>query len=325
MDTPNVDNDQLKIIDLSKGRIAVVGLMKDTLNLRFKFKQNNGIWNKKTGLADYPAAWTFKKSDEPIVKALVDVYVEGQKKKSGWTKNRYAKKNYTLQVRLRTEKDDPTVGAPKVPTRGSECAAGWDLYASRAITIPCGMVSGSIAYHVIPKKNLVATDISIKIPKGHYGRIAPRSGLAYKNGIDVFAGVIDCDYRGPIGVVLVNFGPEPFEIKVGDRIAQLIIEQYSDMPIEVMVDFDEDPTDRGEGGFGSTGVSTTTTTTTPITPPTTTPTYISDDIYESGDVTHINMDEVDKALGSVPFDKESETDPTTSDTLSAMKRQIKYD
>ena len=102
-----------------------------------------------------------------------------------------------------------------IPTRGSSGAAGYDL--SSAIDT------------VVKSKNklLVPTDISIALPTGVYGRVAPRSGLAHKNFIDVGAGVIDEDYRGPVGVILFNFGENDFVIKKGDRIAQLILEKIA--------------------------------------------------------------------------------------------------
>jgi dUTP pyrophosphatase len=128
-----------------------------------------------------------------------------------------------------------------IPVRASARAAGYDLFAA---------YDTSIDAH---GKALVKTDISLAIPNGHYGRIAPRSSLAWKNHIDVGAGVIDEDYRGPLGVVLFNHANEPFEIKRGDRIAQLIIEVIAHPEIEEVMDLDD--TDRGQGGFGSTGTS----------------------------------------------------------------------
>jgi dUTP pyrophosphatase len=108
---------------------------------------------------------------------------------------------------------------------------------------------------VIPpqERAVVKTGLSVACPPGTYARIAPRSGLAVKKFIDCGAGVVDADYRGEVGVVLFNFGKEPFEVKKGDRIAQLILEQIS-MVDAVQV---EELTDtvRGAGGFGSTGVS----------------------------------------------------------------------
>ena len=74
---------------------------------------------------------------------------------------------------------------------------------------------------------MVDTDISIAVPAGTYGRVAPRSGLASKHSIDVGAGVIDADYRGPVKVLLFNFQQSDFKIEAGDRIAQLIVERVS--------------------------------------------------------------------------------------------------
>ncbi|KAM6181060.1 deoxyuridine 5'-triphosphate nucleotidohydrolase, mitochondrial [Erethizon dorsatum] len=125
------------------------------------------------------------------------------------------------------------------PTRGSARAAGYDLYSAYDYTIPP------------MEKALVKTDIQIALPSGCYGRIAPRSGLAAKHFIDVGAGVIDEDYRGNVGVVLFNFGKEKFEVKKGDRIAQLICERIYYPEIEEVQGLDD--TERGSEGFGSTG------------------------------------------------------------------------
>lgn len=109
--------------------------------------------------------------------------------------------------------------------------------------------------YVVPAggKELVKTDLSIAIPFGTYARVAPRSGLAWKNFIDVGAGVVDYDYRGNVGVILFNHGKEDFVIKHGDRVAQLILEKIATPDVVEVDDLDE--TDRGAGGFGSTGVS----------------------------------------------------------------------
>ncbi|KAL4660722.1 deoxyuridine 5'-triphosphate nucleotidohydrolase, mitochondrial isoform X1 [Arapaima gigas] len=126
-----------------------------------------------------------------------------------------------------------------VPTRGSTKAAGYDLYSAYNYTVP-------------PlDKAVVMTDIQIALPAGCYGRVAPRSGLAAKNFIDVGAGVVDEDYRGNVGVVLFNFGKESFEVKKGDRVAQLICERICYPELEQLESLDE--TVRGSGGFGSTG------------------------------------------------------------------------
>ena len=103
----------------------------------------------------------------------------------------------------------------KAPTRGSAHAAGYDLYASKATTVPAR------------GKVLVDTDISIAVPANTYGRVAPRSGLASKHSIDVGAGVIDADYRGPVKVLLFNLSEVDFKVEEGERVAQLIVERVS--------------------------------------------------------------------------------------------------
>jgi dUTP pyrophosphatase len=128
-----------------------------------------------------------------------------------------------------------------LPTRGSVSSAGLDLYAAHdAIVYARG-------------RELVRTDIAISVPQGTYGRIAPRSGLAYKHGIDVGAGVIDEDYTGNVGVILFNHSETNFTVSKGDRIAQLIIEKIEYVDIVHVRDLSS--TDRGTHGFGSTGVS----------------------------------------------------------------------
>ncbi|XP_030764918.1 probable deoxyuridine 5'-triphosphate nucleotidohydrolase [Sitophilus oryzae] len=127
------------------------------------------------------------------------------------------------------------------PTKGSVKAAGYDLKSAEDVTVPSR------------GKALVDTGIKIELPHGCYGRIAPRSGLAVKNFIDVGAGVVDEDYRGVLKVVLFNHSDADFEVKRGDRIAQLICEKiyYPDLiEVEELSD-----TTRGEGGFGSTGTN----------------------------------------------------------------------
>ncbi|OXA45955.1 Deoxyuridine 5'-triphosphate nucleotidohydrolase [Folsomia candida] len=88
---------------------------------------------------------------------------------------------------------------------------------------------------------MVKTDIQIKLPSGYYGRVAPRSGLALKNKLDVGAGVIDEDYRGNVGVILFNFGDADFEINEGDRVAQLICEKIYPEIVELEVIYNSIP------------------------------------------------------------------------------------
>jgi dUTP pyrophosphatase len=128
-----------------------------------------------------------------------------------------------------------------IPKKGSEKAAGFDLYAclSEPITIKAG------------KRSLIPLGIGMELPEGYYGRIAPRSGLAVKNGIDVLAGVIDEDYLLEIKVVLLNTGDSEFIVNHGDRIAQLILERNDPFILQEVKEIGKN--DRG--GFGSTGIN----------------------------------------------------------------------
>ena len=127
-----------------------------------------------------------------------------------------------------------------IPSRGSEFAAGFDLSSAYDCCVPAR------------GKALVKTDLAIAIPENTYARIAPRSGLAWKNFIDTGAGVVDYDYRGNVGVILFNHGDVDFEIKRGDRVAQLILERICMAGVQEVEELFE--TKRGTGGFGSTGV-----------------------------------------------------------------------
>ncbi|EGW34701.1 Deoxyuridine 5'-triphosphate nucleotidohydrolase [Spathaspora passalidarum NRRL Y-27907] len=140
----------------------------------------------------------------------------------------------TLRVFLRSPK-------AKLPTKGSALAAGYDIYSSESAVIPAH------------GQGLVSTDISVVVPIGTYGRVAPRSGLAVKHGISTGAGVIDADYRGEVKVVLFNHSDKDFPINAGDRIAQLVLEKIINADIEEITAEQLDSTERGEGGFGSTG------------------------------------------------------------------------
>lgn len=101
---------------------------------------------------------------------------------------------------------------------------------------------------------LVPTGLYLEIPKGYEIQVRARSGLALKNSIGVANGIgtIDSDYRGELCVILVNFGQDEFVVKNGDRIAQMVLNKYE--PIEFVVDEELSSTERGEGGFGSSGV-----------------------------------------------------------------------
>jgi dUTP pyrophosphatase len=137
---------------------------------------------------------------------------------------------------LSFEKIDPKA---VLPTRGSQSAAGLDLYSIEAITLHPN------------ERRLIRTGLAVAIPEGFYGRVAPRSGLAIQKGVDVLAGVIDADYRGEIGCLLHNIGEERIELPAQSKICQLIIEKII-TPTAVWANHLSE-TDRGSGGFGSTG------------------------------------------------------------------------
>ena len=128
----------------------------------------------------------------------------------------------------------------ELPYKGSAQAAGYDMVSAEDVTVPS------------KNKLLISTGISMAVPEGYYGRVAPRSGLAVKNFIDVGAGVVDSDYRGEVKVLLFNFSEQDFEVKRGDRIAQLVLEKIGNAEIQEVDDLDS--TERQDGGFGSTGI-----------------------------------------------------------------------
>ena len=129
----------------------------------------------------------------------------------------------------------------QLPTYSTPNSAGADIYSSEDLLIPSG------------KRALVHTGLRLAIPEGFEVQIRPRSGLALKHGITVLntPGTIDSDYRGEVGVILLNTGDGMFEVKKGDRIAQMIlnkVEQINWTEVEELPD-----TNRSTGGFGSTG------------------------------------------------------------------------
>jgi len=101
---------------------------------------------------------------------------------------------------------------------------------------------------------LIPTGLFIEVPEGYEAQVRPRSGLAIKNGITVLnsPGTIDADYRGEVGVILINLSNEPFTIQNGDRIAQMVIAKYEKITWNQVVQLSE--TERGAGGFGSSGI-----------------------------------------------------------------------
>src|SRR5882762_6764943 len=118
-----------------------------------------------------------------------------------------------------------------LPTRGSAAAAGLDLFSIEAVSLEPG------------QRAVARTGLAVAIPEGFYGRLAPRSGLATKQGLDVLAGVIDADYRGEIGCLLYNAGDEKLELAANTKICQLIIEKIL-TPTAAWAD-DLDDTERG--------------------------------------------------------------------------------
>jgi dUTP pyrophosphatase len=130
-----------------------------------------------------------------------------------------------------------------LPRRGTSGSAGWDLYA-------CLNGLEVLSPH---KATTISTQCAFCIPPGWYGRIAPRSSIAV-HGIDVGGGVIDCDYRGEVKVILLNTSAEPRTLIHGDKIAQIIFEKYATEELVEVKDFGEnEKTERGTKGFGSTG------------------------------------------------------------------------
>lgn len=131
-----------------------------------------------------------------------------------------------------------------LPTYETEGSAGMDL--SAMLDEPVILKPG--------QRKLIPTGISIELPVGYEAQIRGRSGLAVKKGIGLVNGIgtIDSDYRGDIGVILINWGEEDFTIENGDRIAQMVIAKYERVEWEESADLTE--TERGSGGFGHTGV-----------------------------------------------------------------------
>ena len=140
---------------------------------------------------------------------------------------------------------DPSIALPQYETAGS---AGADIRANFATDLrDSGLTLAPGGRALIP------TGVRIEIPNGYEVQVRPRSGLALKHGITIpnAPGTIDSDYRGPLGVILMNLGAEPFHIAHGDRIAQMVIAPVVQAAFEVAADLSD--TARGAGGFGSTG------------------------------------------------------------------------
>ncbi|WP_018127624.1 dUTP diphosphatase [Balneola vulgaris] len=131
-----------------------------------------------------------------------------------------------------------------LPSYETSSAAGMDIRA--ALEEPMVLKPGERA--------LIPTGLQMAIPHGYEAQIRPRSGLAIRNGITMLntPGTIDADYRGEVKVIAINLGQEDFEVSHGDRIAQMVIAPVTQFPVVEVENLDE--TERGEGGFGSTGI-----------------------------------------------------------------------
>jgi dUTP pyrophosphatase len=148
----------------------------------------------------------------------------------------------TEQIKVELTPHEHAVGL-NLPTYATEQSAGMDLSAALEEAIELG--PGDRA--------LVPTGLSIALPAGYEAQIRPRSGLALKHGVTVLnsTGTIDADYRGEIKNILANLGAEPFTVERGMRIAQMVIARHANVSWTVVKNLDD--TERGKGGFGSTG------------------------------------------------------------------------
>jgi len=152
--------------------------------------------------------------------------------------------DYTVQT-LKVNLIHP---AAKLPTRMTAGSAGFDLYAVEDIEVPPATCDAK--GHVDVGRALISIGIKLELPSGTLGRIASRSGLSVKSNLEVGAGWIDSDYRGELHVELKNFSSKPFRVRVGDRVAQLVILPTVNIKAEAMLSLKE--TERNSSGFGST-------------------------------------------------------------------------
>lgn len=144
-------------------------------------------------------------------------------------------------MKVKIEKVAEDVIIPEYKTDG---AAGMDLYA---------YIQEPIVLKPL-ERALVSTGIKIELPKGYEAQVRPRSGMALKNGLSVLnsPGTIDSDYRGVVGVIAINLSNQSYVIQPNERIAQMVIAKHEQPEIEVVMELSE--TERGEGGFGHTGI-----------------------------------------------------------------------
>ena len=134
----------------------------------------------------------------------------------------------------------------ELPRYQSDGAAGMDLAAAVDQNAPLVLAPGASA--------LVPTGLAMALPPGFEAQVRPRSGLAARHGVTVLnsPGTIDADYRGEVKVILINHGDAPFRIERGTRIAQMVVARVAQLAVRTVQNLDD--TDRGDGGFGSTGI-----------------------------------------------------------------------
>jgi dUTP pyrophosphatase len=142
--------------------------------------------------------------------------------------------NAMVHVKFKKLHDDV-----QTPSHGRPGDAGLDIYSYEDKTL------------VPNEQHIFKTGFSLAIPQGYVALIWDRSGMAAKNGVKVMGGVLDYTYRGEVGVVLINLTHKPYDVKTGDRIAQLLIQPIATAEVEIVDDLED--TNRGTGGFGSSG------------------------------------------------------------------------
>lgn len=142
----------------------------------------------------------------------------------------------TIEVGLKLLNDKAVV-----PTYGTQGAAGFDFYSTTEITVEAG------------ETVLIKTGLAMEIPEGYELQVRPRSGMSLKTKVRVAnsPGTIDCDYRGEVGIIIDNIGTTPYEVKIGDRIAQGVLNEVPQAAFKITDTLSE--TERGEGGYASTG------------------------------------------------------------------------
>lgn len=187
-------------------------------------------WNFRRAVIDKYDSFYFNNSEDP---RLLESAPEVSKKLRGPTYEMWVKRNSVRFMPLH-----PDAQLPKYQT---EHSAGMDLHSVESVLIhPMETV-------------LVPTGLAMAIPEGHEGQVRPRSGLALKHNLTILnsPGTIDSDYRGEVKVILTNLGSSPYEIQKGDRIAQIVFAPVSRFPVTISSSLED--TERGAGGFGSTG------------------------------------------------------------------------